>query len=167
MGLSRDEIIDLASRYTTLDQAVDFPFDGDLFCILMRPSPQNQEIKEEEGWIFRGYGICIGYTMDEEAKPLGKWLWMHFASLDTFPPVSQVLKLQPPHVVKGRFQNADRTQEVRLLKMGIGNMLGVLNKTAAQSQSDDEQSRSASTQETSGHEGKIVKFRRKKTSKVT
>ena len=72
MGLSREEIVDLASRYTTLDKAVDFPYDGDVFCILVRTVPENEIISEEEGWGFRGYGICIGYVIDDEAKPRGK-----------------------------------------------------------------------------------------------
>ena len=161
MGLSREELINLASRYTTLDQAVDFPFDGDIFCILMRPVPENPDTKEEDGWIFNGYGVCIGYTMDEEAKPMGKWLWMHFASLNTFPPVSQVLKLQPPHIIKGRFQNATRTQDVKIIKMGTANMLGAPDKS---SQSKEITEAVAAGKE-SFPEGKIVQFRKKKTTK--
>lgn len=127
MGISKDEIIDLASRYISSEEITDFPFESDLFCILARELPKDKILTDEEGWAFRGYGICIGYTIEEGAKPRGKWLWMHFASLDTFPPVAQVFKLQPPHVVKGRFQNPERNHEIRILKVNLVNTPKVLN----------------------------------------
>jgi hypothetical protein len=126
MGISRDEILDLASRYISPDELSEFPFDGDLFCLLIRATPVNEVLSDEEGWTFRGYGICVGYTIDEEAKPRGKWLWMHFASLDAFPPVTQVLKLQPPHVVKGRFQNPERSHEIRIVKVDLSSINTIL-----------------------------------------
>ena len=155
MGLSREEIVDLASKYTTLDEAIDFPYDGDVFCILVRTIPEKETLSEEEGWVFRGYGICIGYTIDEEAKTRGKWLWMHFAGLDAFPPVAQVLKLQPPHVVKGRFQNANRSQEVRIIKVGITNIVDVLDKFRPEKAPAEEKN--------PANEKKIVQFRKKTT----
>ncbi|MBN1578254.1 MAG: hypothetical protein JW913_16965 [Chitinispirillaceae bacterium] len=117
MGLSKEEIVDLALRYIPSKEVSDFPYDGDLFCLLIRQPPADRVPAEEEGWGFSGYGVCIGYSRDEEAKPPGKWLWMHFASLSSFPPVAQVLRLQPPHVIKGRFQSADRTHEIRIVKV--------------------------------------------------
>jgi hypothetical protein len=119
MGLLKKEIIELAQRYLPEEEITDFPYDGDLFCILIRTIPVDRVLAEEEGWAFNGYGVCTQYRYDEEAKPRGKWLWMHFASLTTFPPVAQVLKLQPPHVVKGRFQSVDRSHEIRLVKVAI------------------------------------------------
>jgi hypothetical protein len=120
MSITKEEITDLALRYLSAEEITDFPMNNDLFCLLMRPVPTDRILKEEEGWVFGGYGICNGYMFDEEAKPRGKWLWMHFASLSSFPPVEQVLKLQPPHVVKGRFQSADRSHEIRIIKIAIG-----------------------------------------------
>lgn len=156
MGLTRDEIIDLASRYTTQDELTDFPFDGDVFCILIREVPKDKVLQEEEGWAFRGYGICLGYVTDDEAKPAGKWLWMHFASLDTFPPGAQVLKLQPPHVVKGRFQNAERTHEIRMIKVSVKNAIGMpVNITSKQSEPENKI-------EEKQVQNKIVQFRKKK-----
>lgn len=119
MDLSRPEIIDLAHRYVPAEELSDFPYNGDLFCLLVRPVPADRVLPEEEGWLFNGYGICLNYTYDEEAKPRGKWLWMHFASLSSFPPVAQVLRLQPPHIVKGRFQSIDRSHEIRMLKVAV------------------------------------------------
>jgi hypothetical protein len=54
---------------------------------------------------------------------------MHFASLAAFPPVAQVLKLQPPHVVKGRFQSADRSHEIRIVKVAFNGLSAVAPKT--------------------------------------
>ena len=119
MSLTRQEIIDYASRYVTLAESNDFPFDGDLFCLLGRKLSENKAVKEEEGWGIQGYGICSGYTLDNEGKPPGKWLWMHFVSLATFPPSPQTIKLQPPHVVKGRFHDPSRTREFRIIKVDV------------------------------------------------
>lgn len=154
MGLSKDEILDLASRYITPDQAIDFPFEGDVFCLLSRQISQPPPASDEEGWAFSGYGLCIGYTIDEEAKPRGKWLWLHFASLTTFPPATQVLRLQPPHIVKGCFQNAERTHDIRIIKISTGNTLDVLEKKLETPKNE------ASSQE-EVPDKKIVKFRRK------
>ena len=119
MGLARQDILDLARRYLSEEEITDFPFDGDLFCLLIRPLPVDRTPEEDEGWMFNGYGICLNYTYDEQTKPPGKWLWMHFTSLSSFPPAPQVLKLQPPHVVKGRFQSADRSHEIRIVKIAV------------------------------------------------
>ena len=154
MGLSREEILDLASRYISPNEAIDFPFEGDHFCLLSHSISQDQPASQEEGWLFNGYGICIGYTIDEEAKPRGKWLWMHFASLAAFPPVTQVLKLQPPHVVKGYFQSADRSHEIRIIKISTGNVLDALEKKLEHPKKEE-----ASQQVPD--DNKIVKFRRK------
>lgn len=154
MGLSKEEILDLASRYIPPNEAIDFPFEGDLFCLLSRSLSQNQTTSEEQDWSFNGYGICIGYSIDEEAKPQGKWLWMHFASLVTFPPVTQVLKLQPPHVVKGSFQNADRSREIRIIKISTGNVQDALGKKT-------ERPKEEMVSQEVADDKKIVKFRRK------
>lgn len=117
MGVSKKEIIELASRYISPEECIDFPCAGDLFCLFIRQLPNNAVLDEEEGWGFNGYGMCTGYSYDAEAKPMGKWLYMHFANLTAFPPVAQMLRLQPPHVVKGRFQSADRSNEIRIMKI--------------------------------------------------
>jgi hypothetical protein len=81
---------------------------------------------------------------------------MHFASLSAFPPTAQVLKLQPPHVVKGRFSDADRTHEIRIIKVNTKNVLQFLNKPEETAPADeppviDDQ--------------KIVQFRKKNSKK--
>jgi len=119
MSLTRQKIIDYASRYVTLAESTDFPFDGDIFCLLSRKLNADKVLKEEEGWGFQGYGICSGYTLDNDSKPLGKWLRMHFVSLSTFLPSPQTIKLQPPHVVKGRFHDPSRTREFRIIKVDV------------------------------------------------
>ncbi|MFP4013273.1 MAG: hypothetical protein ACLFVQ_04245 [Chitinispirillaceae bacterium] len=157
MGISRDEIIDLASRYTPGEEITDFTFEGDVFSLLIREVPQDKVLSEEEGWSFSGYGICFGYSIDQEAKPAGKWLWMHFASLQDFPPVSQVIRLQPPHVVKGRFQNPERTHEIRILKVNFSNAL---------SQAETPENKKEAPEQVQKQErGKIVQFRKKGSGK--
>jgi hypothetical protein len=159
MGISKDEIIDLASRYISPEELTDFPFDGDLFCLLIRATPENEVLPDEEGWTFRGYGVCVGYTTDEESKPRGKWLWMHFASLDAFPPVTQVLRLQPPHVVKGRFQNPERTHEIRIFKVDLSNVPTIL-ETKSQEVPEPVKKKATATPD-KNLDKKIVQFRRK------
>ncbi len=118
MELTKDDIIDFALRYLSADEMADFPCPGDLFYFLIRTLSQNRNnIKDDEGWMFGGYGLCTGFSCDENEKPRGKWINMHFASLISFPPENQTLRLQPPHIVKGLFQSADRTYEIRIVKI--------------------------------------------------
>jgi hypothetical protein len=117
--LSKQEIMDYASRYVAPEDATDFAHDNDLFCIVVRKLSSDKVLAADEGWQFQGYGICVGYTVDGQEIPVGKWLWMHFVSLATFPPSMQTLKLQPPHAVKGTYQNPQRTEEFRILKINI------------------------------------------------
>lgn len=158
MGLSRDEIRDLASRYITESEMTDFPFEGDVFSLLVRDVPDDKVLKDDDGWAFAGYGLCIGYVFDYEAKPRGKWLWMHFAGLTTFPPLPQSFKLQPPHVVKGRFSNPERTKEYRIVKIDLKNALNKIEEPV----SDSENIPTGPTQEPSkATETKIIQFRKK------
>jgi hypothetical protein len=166
MSLSRQEIIDYASLYVEAGEVVDFPMDGDLFCLIGRDLPEGKTLTEEEGWGFQGYGICLGYNLDYEEKPLGKWLWMRFASLASFPPTEQTLKLQPPHIAKGRFQNPGRTNEFRILKIS-------LTKAAESTDAPTDSagsiapgaSQPASSTDAPDTKGNIVQFRSNKKSK--
>ncbi len=159
MNLSKEEIVDLARRYLgTGDTTSDFPFDGDLFCLLMRDIQADRVPAEEEGWAFNGYGVCLGYRYDEEAVPRGKWLWMHFASLSAFPPAPQVLKLQPPHVVRGRFHSVDRSREIRLVRMSF---TPADDRTTRSGNTDPKSGKSARTRKKTGN---IVAFKTRKPS---
>jgi len=157
MGLSRQEIIDYASRYVGPGEAVDFPHDGELFCLIARKLPEGKTLADEEGWSFQGYGICLEYALDSETNPPGKWLWMHFASLVAFPPTRQMFQLQPPHVVKGRFQNPARTEEFRFIKISL---LSSPGPAEAQMHGD---ARSSPPADAPADYTNIVKFRTKKT----
>jgi hypothetical protein len=119
VSLSREEILDYAGQYVDSADAVDFPVPGELFCILARELPPGKSLEDDEGWQFGGYGVCRAYRLDEDVRPQGKWLWFEFASLMTFPPHPSTLRLQPPHVVKGRFHSPDRSQEFRIVKVGL------------------------------------------------
>ena len=164
MSLSQQEIIDYASRYVDPGEAVDFPFDGDLFCLIGRDLPEGKMPAEEEGWSFQGYGICLGYTLDTEAKPMGAWLLMHFASLAAFPPAQQVFKLQPPHVVKGRFQNPGRTNESRIIKIDLRKSSDSAQAPSRSPADGGPGKILAPPTDAAAIEGKIVKFRPKKKS---
>jgi hypothetical protein len=158
--LSRQEIIDLASRYTSPEEIVDFPHNSDFFCLLQRVLPDNAVLADDKGWAFAGYGICTGYVIDETEIPAGKWLWMRFVSLAAFPPVSQTLKLQPPHVAKGRFQSSDRKIEFCILKITTGQVHGAdggLESTVEPFVRRQTGRRRSAKRDT----GKIVEFRKK------
>ncbi len=161
MSLSRREIIDYASPYVESGEAVDFPFDGDLFCLIGRELPEGKTLTEEEGWSFQGYGTCMGYSLDLEEKPAGKWLWMRFASLASFPPAEQVFKLQPPHVVKGRFQNPGRTHEIRIIKIDLHGSSGTAQTPSGSSGHGQGEKAQTAPPETRGN---IVQFRPRKKS---
>jgi len=117
MSLHPEEILKLALRYIDEEDIVDFPQPRDLFCIMERKLPDDKALKDNEGWRFSGYGVCKSYEFDPESKPKGKWLWFNFLSLMTFPPSQQSLKLQPPHIVKGRFHTADRGSEIKIIRI--------------------------------------------------
>jgi hypothetical protein len=155
--MTRDEIITLASRYIDSDTEIDFPMKNDVFCLLARDLPENKILTDEEGWGFTGYGICLGYIPDEQVKPVGKWIFMHFASLDSFPPTAQTLKLQPPHIVKGRFQNPERTREIRILKVEL-----TPRPRIEETESEINTPKIAESQK-DATEKKIIQFRKKNT----
>jgi hypothetical protein len=119
VSLTREQIVDYATHYITPEEITDFPTDGDLFCMMSRELPKDRTLGETEGWQFAGYNIATSYTLDQEAKPIGKWVWFAFVSLMTFPPHPTTLKLQPPHVARGRFQDPGRTHEFQILKMRL------------------------------------------------
>jgi hypothetical protein len=146
MGLTREQIIEYARRYVDEDEVGDFPHDGDLFCIMHRETGEAGADSEGPQWRFSGYGICIDYILDDRAKPMGKWVWMQYLSLDTFPPRRMSLRLQPPHVVKGSFQNPSRSHETRILHIDT--------------QAGGGESRPVHDEEGQGSsvEGKILKF---------
>ncbi len=151
MGCTKDEIIDMACKYIGADEVVDFPQENELFFFAVRELAQNKVLGDEEGWMFRGYAYCHGYTFDEESKPRGKWIWMHFTDLSTFPPQRQTMKLQPPHIAKGKFQNPERTVEIRFLHIDINMPVQPVENTEPEPPKTTENT-----------DEKIVQFRTKK-----
>ena len=117
MPLTHDEIMDLALRYVPREEISDFPAENDIFYFMERTLPKNKVLKDNEGWRFGGYAVCKGYDYDDESKPRGKWLWFYYVSLNTFPPTKQQLKLQPPHIARGIFQDAGRTHEIKITRI--------------------------------------------------
>lgn len=115
--MSREDIVEYARRYVPEAEQTDFPMDGDLFCLLQREIKPNETPNDKPKWDFAGYGYCLGYLLDDQAKPTGKWIWMSYVSLDSFPPSRRDLKLQPPHIVKGSFQSAERTTEIKIVRI--------------------------------------------------
>ncbi len=115
--MNKEEVAEYASRYIDEDDMVDFPEEGDLFCFLHREMPDNKILDDEEGWQFGGYGKLNHYELDMSAKPVGKWIIMHYTSLAMFPPQESELKLQPPHIVLGKFATPQRTHETRILRI--------------------------------------------------
>ena len=117
--MKKDEIAELALRYIEPSELADFPDEQDLFCTLARKTESEKILSDDEGWGFVSYGICTGYSMDLEAKPLGKWIWFNYISLSSFPPVAENIKLQPPLIAKGLYSSADRSVQFRIVKIGI------------------------------------------------
>jgi len=118
--MTKDEILEYASRYVDADDVSDFPEEGDAFCFLHREIPDTKILADEEGWQFGGYGILDSYELDLEAKPVGKWIIIHYTSLAMFPPRVGSLQLQPPHIALGKFQSPDRTTETRIVRITGG-----------------------------------------------
>ena len=74
MSLSREEIAELALRYISEDEIIDFPQKEELFCFMERTMIKGKKLKESEGWRFGGYGICKGYEYDFDVhRELSTW----------------------------------------------------------------------------------------------
>ncbi|MBN1983271.1 MAG: hypothetical protein JW795_17175 [Chitinivibrionales bacterium] len=115
MGLSKEEIVELACRYLPESEIRRFVLPGEVFCFLHRIFRQDRGSEDDTAWELLSYGICKEYTYDESVKLRGKWLLFTYVSLGTFPPTEHTLQLQPPHIVKGYFQTPDRSTEIRIM----------------------------------------------------
>lgn len=100
--MTKEEIIDQASRYVQENEIVNFPMSGDIFSFILS-NPNNMEAPPQ----FCGYGIALGYSEDLESKPRGKWIYFDYTDLSVFPPEKRSIKLQPPHIALGRFRLPD------------------------------------------------------------
>jgi len=115
-SISIEEIRELALRYINENECVNIPERGEAFALLMRKIP----VKKKADWVFAGYGIVADYTSDADEKPFGKWINMKYISLSMttlamFPPITASIRLQPPHIAKGCFQNFDRSAETKIV----------------------------------------------------
>ena len=106
--MTKNEIIEEATRYIQLEEVVDFPEVNDLFYLTVTPTDQTPQ--------FAGYGICTGYVKDTETKPHGKWIYFNYIDLSVFPSETRELMLQPPHIAKGSFDTPDRNAVVTIHK---------------------------------------------------
>jgi hypothetical protein len=152
MGYTRQQIVELALRYVDEKEITDFPLPGDLFCFFHHDIAKSADREKAERWKFGGYGICLAYEIERNSKPEGKWLWFIYADLTVFPPAKQSIQLQPPHIVKGFFQNADRTSEVRIVKIGFRD-----GKIQSTEMAGTKSKRRGKHKESSGHP-KILRF---------
>jgi hypothetical protein len=160
MSMSHEDIIDYALRYISEDEIADFPMPGDHFAMLVREMPENKILNDDEGWEFAGYNITRKYSLDTESKPAGKWIWHEFVSLVTFPPSPSVLKLQPPHIAKGIFQDPSRTRQYRIVKVDLSTE-GIQRQLAgalSMQQPDTLDSDNAAEAPEQPQESKILKF---------
>lgn len=114
MNITREEIITLAGKYISESEVRQFPLPGELFVFFHRHKSDSRSPDDDLGWEWIGYGLCRSYQYDLSRKPHGKWLLFNYLSLASYPPVEQVLQLQPPHIVKGYFQTPDRLAEIRI-----------------------------------------------------
>lgn len=147
--LSKDEIINYASRYVNPGEEIDFPMEGDVFVLFIKKSADQQ-------YSFSGYFVCEGYRLNHESKCEGSWLIMDFYSLSTAPPRKGIFHLQSPHVVKGKWDSADRSENFKMLKFdAVKNIPEELNQMGEQVQETKEE------QVKDDSNCKILKFRKK------
>jgi len=119
MSLSKDEIISLASRYVEKEDMVDFAMPGEVFALFQKTDFDHQEKQDRKSWQFGGYFLCTGYEYDPQAKPEGKWIECHFIALISYPPQHSLFRLQPPHIVSGKFSSPDRTISFKMKKVQL------------------------------------------------
>lgn len=118
MNISKKEIIELALKYITRNEIILFPDQGDFFALCYKSL---SELNKGYNLLF--YGLCLNYSVDEMEKPYGKWITMEFLNFGSFPPHREILKLQPPHIATGKFQNPERTMELYIIKIPIRGQL--------------------------------------------
>ncbi len=158
------EIEDYARRYVEIPKERQFPVRGEVFARLVREKVPNKVLKEEEDWAFVGYGLCLGYQLNEEAKPLGKSLWWRFIDLSEFPPKETIFKLQPPHVVMGIFTLEGGTHEMRVLTVTRNLEGAVPGKPFRKELTATEKKPAHAPGEAEPSAGKILRFRPKSKS---
>lgn len=147
--ITPEEIEDLASRYIEVGKRT-FPVPGELFYFQIRKIPQDRLLNEEEDWQFMGYAQLLSYVWDDSAKPRGRWLFLNYLDLSSYPPQNASVRLQPPHIVLGKYQTPDRAFDIRLKK--VESMMQVhhsLETTEPQKSSDPSEHTKR---------GKILKF---------
>jgi len=113
--LTADEILEYASRYIDT-RGKDPVRPGEIFAQFARPLDQQKPMPDESAWEFLCFSLCTAYYLDDSAKPLGKWIFMEFWQLTNYPPTKASLRLQPPHIALGKFQNADRSLEIKMVR---------------------------------------------------
>ncbi len=115
MYLSQVEIEDYARRFVEIPAQRTWPMDGDLFAILVRETELRKVLAPDENWSFVGYGISLGYSINDELKPLGRSLWWNYFELSSFPPRKVDFKLQAPQVINGIFPLQGGGKEMRII----------------------------------------------------
>lgn len=111
-SISVEEILDLALRYIDESECGVIARPNELFALFVRPIASAG--KTAGDWIFVCYGLVLDYFVNLE-KPRGKWITLKYISFDSFPPKPSSIRLQPPHIAKGYFQNFDRTSEMKIV----------------------------------------------------
>ena len=110
-SISIEEIRELALMYIQEDECGVIVDRKDAFALLVRPI----SAKKKNEWRLVCYGMLSDYTIDADEKPYGKWVNMKYYSFDSFPPRAASIRLQPPHIAKGYFQNFNRTSETKIV----------------------------------------------------
>ena len=127
-SVSVEEIRELALRYIDKSECCEIARPNELFALFIRQLPPDKKNGDE--WFFICYGMLLDYTTDRNEKPFGKWITMKYISFDSFPPRPASIRLQPPHIAKGYFQNFDRTSETKIVA-------GISTDTNKQSKEDE------------------------------
>jgi hypothetical protein len=145
--------LDLASRYISPNEAIDFPFEGDLFCLLSHSISQDQPASRRKvGYLTDMESVSVTPSMKKQNP--GKMALDAFCQSGCIPSGNPGVKTSTSHVVKGYFQSADRSHEIRIIKISTGNVLDALEKKLEHPKKEE-----ASQQVPD--DNKIVKFRRK------
>jgi hypothetical protein len=108
-SISVEKILELALMYINESELTALVRPQNLFALFSR----SISVKKNEDWCFDGYGLLVDYTINNAEKPIGKWINVKYIYLNTFPPQAICIRLQPPHIAKGYYQNFDRTCEFK------------------------------------------------------
>jgi hypothetical protein len=110
--MTRQDIIDLSVDFVDVIPK-DFLWKDDVFATISYPI--DEAARKPGALQFKGYGIIDKVELIENDK--NKRINVFCTNLTFFPPRQEVFIIQAPHLVLGKYQDYNRENEIRIIKL--------------------------------------------------